>query len=144
MPLDAPPNIFRTALDNLKGFTHWRAVGSVLTGLFILGLVLFVVDRCGTWRENSKIKKAQVNVNLALANLANAQNQLDQDRNALPVAVEDVKIATNTYVNATNATTEARIATNRALQNLQSAVNNNRPVDVTANSLEKQLAELDK
>lgn len=143
MALDDPTQ-FEKALTSLREFTHWRAVGSVLTGLFILGLVLFVVDRCGTWRENSRIKKAQINVNLALGNLANAQNQLDQDRNALPVAVEDVKRNANAYVEAVNATTEARIATNRALQNLSNAVNNNRPVDVTANSLQKQLDELDK
>ncbi len=110
----------------------------------LIGAVLFTFDKCSTWNSNRKIENARKDVSAALSNLANAQANLTTDRIEEARRVEDVKVATNTLLEAQNASEEARTQTNATLANLSNAINANRPVGTTAEDLERRLNELDK
>lgn len=110
--------------------------------LLILGWYLLTVGE--TWYGNRQIDKLKANVNAALQAVNAARQQVNQDKVEENRALEDVKTATNQYVEAVNATNSARAETNRALTNLSSAVNANHPVGVTVDQVQRQLDDLDK
>ena len=124
--------------------TVWKAIGVSIGLMFLIGAVLFGIDRCSAWNSNRKIEKARQAVNAALSNLANAQTNLAVDKAEEARRVEDVKIATNQLIEASNATDRARAETNQALSNLASAVNANLPVNTTSEDIQRRLDELDK
>jgi hypothetical protein len=127
----------------------WASITSK-TGLIIIGLVgllllgWWLITAGESWYNTRQIDKLKANVNTALKAVNAAQANVQQDKIDEAVKLEEVKAATNQYVEAVNATDAARTETNRALTNLSSAVNANHPVNITADDLQKRLDELDK
>lgn len=124
----------------LRSRILWIGLACVV-GLLLLWYVITQMQACSSTRA---IDKAKVAVNAALANLSNAQANLQADKIEEAKRVEDVKVATNVALEAANATQAARSETNKALANLSNAVNANVPVGTTAEDLNKRLEELDK
>lgn len=133
--LERVVTFFRT--DPRRRIVLWAILGVV-----VLGALLFAADRITGWRDQRDIDRKRQEINSALANLANAQDRLQRDRMDEAVAAQDVIRKTEDYVNAVNATDAARVETNRALQNLNSAVNAGRNAGITADALEKRLNEV--
>jgi seryl-tRNA synthetase len=127
----------------------WASITSK-TGLIIIGLVgllllgWWLITAGESWYSTRQIDKLKANVNTALKAVNAAQANVQQDKIDEAVKLEEVKAATNQYVEAVNATDTARAETNRALTNLSNAVNANHPVNITADDLQKRLDELDK
>ena len=119
-----------------------RIVLWALFGVVVLVALLFAADRISGWRTRHDIDHKRREINAALANLANVQDRLQRDRQDEAVAAQEVIRRTEDYVNAVNATDAARAETNRALQNLNSAVNAGRNAGITADALEKRLNEV--
>jgi molecular chaperone DnaK (HSP70) len=111
--------------------------------LIALGGTLFLLDRISGWWSGRKIDQARANVNAATQELKDAQANVAKEKQAEAVALEKVKIETNTYLEAVNASDDARTQTNQAIQNMQSAINANRDVNITADQLDQKLKELD-
>ena len=131
----------------------WGAIKDSIfsrTGLTIIGLVIVLLfawwglTRVYDWYGTRQIDKLKANVNAATEELKQAQANVQQDKVDEAVKLEQVKAATNQYVEAVNATDAAKAETNRALTNLSNAVNANHPVNITADDLQKRLDELDK
>ena len=131
----------------------WSAIWASIvsrTGLTIIGLVIVLLfawwglTRVYDWYGTRQIDKLKANVNAATEELKQAQANVQQDKVDEAVKLEQVKAATNQYVEAVNATDAAKAETNRALTNLSNAVNNQHPVNITADDLQKRLDELDK
>ena len=131
----------------------WSAIWASIvsrTGLTIIGLVIVLLfawwglTRVYDWYGTRQIDKLKANVNAATEELKRAQANVQQDKIDEAVKLEQVKAATNQYVEAVNATDAAKAETNRALTNLSNAVNANHPVNITADDLQKRLDELDK
>ena len=131
----------------------WSAIWASIvsrTGLTIIGLVIVLLfawwglTRVYDWYAVRQIDKLKANVNAATEELKQAQANVQQDKVDEAVKLEQVKAATNQYVEAVNATDAAKAETNRALTNLSNAVNANHPVNITADDLQKRLDELDK
>lgn len=122
----------------------WKAIGVAVGLLMLIGALLFAAKSCDNWRDERAIDKARKQVNAALANLANAQANLQADKLEEAKRIEDVKHATNQVLQATNATDAAKTQTNAALANLGNAVNANIPIGTTADDLNRRLEELDK
>ena len=131
----------------------WSAIWASIvsrTGLTIIGLVIVLLfawwglTRVYDWYGTRQIDKLKANVNAATEELKQAQANVQQDKIDEAVKLEQVKAATNQYVEAVNATDAAKAETNRALTNLSNAVNANHPVNITADDLQKRLDELDK
>lgn len=126
---------FRT--DSRRKIVLWAVLA-----LVALGGLLYVADRVTGWRDRSTIDRKRQEINTALSNLANVQDRLQRDRTDEAVAAREVIRRTEDYVNAVNATDAARVETNRALQNLNAAVNAGRNAGIVANDLEKRLKEV--
>ena len=131
----------------------WGAIKDSIfsrTGLTIIGLVIVLLfawwglTRVYDWYGTRQIDKLKANVNAATEELKQAQANVQQDKIDEAVKLEQVKAATNQYVEAVNATDAAKAETNRALTNLSNAVNANHPVNITADDLQKRLEELDR
>ena len=131
----------------------WGAIKDSIfsrTGLTIIGLVIVLLfawwglTKAYDWYGTRQIDKLKANVNAATEELKQAQANVQQDKVDEAVKLEQVKAATNQYVEAVNATDAAKAETNRALTNLSNAVNANHPVNITADDLQKRLDELDK
>ena len=133
--LERVVTFFRT--DPRRRIVLWAILGVV-----VLGALLLAADRITGWRDQRDIDRKRQEINSALTNLANAQDRLQRDRMDEAVAAQDVIRKTEDYVNAVNATDAARVETNRALQNLNSAVNAGRNAGITADALEKRLNEV--
>ena len=123
-------------------FNRYRIIIIAIALLALLGLVLFTFDRCGGYFSNRQIDKIKANVNAATEDLKAVQANIQKEKQAEAAALERVKIETNTYLGAVNASDAARAETNRAIQNMQSAINGNRPVNITADELDRRLREL--
>jgi preprotein translocase subunit SecF len=136
------PNILEKIIAAWRVFAYKKILLYAILGLVILGATLFAFDRYGKWRDSRDRTKLQANVNIALKELANVKADVTKDKQDEAVAIEKVKEATNSYIDAQNASTEARNAVNQALVNLQTQVNANKPVGTTAADLERRLNEL--
>jgi len=140
------------ALDNptkIERFLVWartpkgiKAMLYCFCGLVILGLSLYIVAQVSDWWQGREIDKLKSNVNVALDNLKTAQNTIVEAKKEEAVALQAVNNAVQDYTMKTNATDGAKAETNRALQNMASAINANRNVSITANDLEKRLNEI--
>ena len=133
------------ALANIWGFivANKKVIGWLVIGLiFILGS-LFLADRYSTWKGNRDVNRLRANVNLASQELRQAQDSLAKDRVLESSAVARVAEATNVYLEAVNASTEARRATNEAIKNLRVTVNANIRSDVQAMDLERRINEIE-
>lgn len=119
-----------------------RIVLWAVLGLVVLGALLFAADKVTGWRDRRAIEQKKQAINAAIGNLANAQNELQRDRIAEAVHKQDVINRTEKYLEAVNATDAARAETNRALENLNSAVSSGRNAGITADALEKRLNEI--
>jgi len=115
-----------------------------LGALIVFAGLLFAIDRVSGWRSNRQIDKLKANVNVAMQDLQQAQTNIAVEKKLEQQALENVNVATKEYADAVNATVTAKTETNRALQNLASAVNGNRPVNITVNQLEQQLKDLER
>ena len=131
----------------------WSAIWASIvsrTGLTIIGLVIVLLfawwglTRVYDWYGTRQIDKLKANVNAATEELKQAQANVQQYKIDEAVKLEQVKAATNQYVEAVNATDAAKAETNRELTNLSNAVNANHPVNITADDLQKRLEELDR
>lgn len=111
--------------------------------LIALGGTLFLLDRISGWWSGRKIDQIKANVNVATQELKDIQANVAKEKQAEAAALERVKIETNSYLEAVNASNDARTQTNQAIQNMQSAMNANRPVNITADELDRKLRELD-
>jgi hypothetical protein len=111
--------------------------------LITLGGLLFLLDRISGWWSGRKIDQIKANVSVATQELKDIQANVAKEKQAEAAALERVKIETNTYLEAVNASNDARTQTNQAIQNMQSAINANRPVNITAEQLDQKLKELD-
>lgn len=118
----------------------WKIIFYCVIGLTLLGLILFGIDRCSTWNQNRKLNNAKQEVNVALQELANAKAAVDP--HAESAAIEKLKEATNTAIEATTATDEAKAETNAALANYKAARNANRPTGTTEAELLKAIEDL--
>lgn len=114
----------------------------VLAGLIVLGLVLFGIDRCSTWRTNRDIEARKANVNAALANIANVEANIAFDKGRQEEQKAAVNAATQDYLMAVNATDEARSEVNAALANVEKAKNANQ-ANVSIRELEEKLKRLE-
>jgi len=132
-------------IANILGFItlHWKQMLYALGGLILLGGVLFGIQKCGDWRAGRKIDKLKANISIATKELANVQANIDADKIDEAKKLEDVKLATNSYIDATSATDAGKKELKQALQNVNSAVAANRPIGTTASDLNRRIAELD-
>jgi hypothetical protein len=132
-------------IENALAFVkeHKRLVTIVVGLIAVLLLSWYILTKGEAWYGNRQIDKARANVAIATQDLQKAQANVNQDNVDVAVKLENVKLATNQYVEAVNATDAAKAETNRALTNLSNAVNNNHPVGITADDLQKRLDELD-
>ena len=96
----------------------WRIITSVASGLVLIGLVLFTVDRCGDWRTDRKNEQLKQNVNIALSNVAAREKVIANLKEQQAVEVFAVNNATREYLDAQNLTDETRREVNKALSNL--------------------------
>lgn len=133
-------------IANIWGWVygHKKFVGiltSCVVGLLLLWYLLTQATSCYSSRQ---IDKARANVNAALANLANAQSNLAVSKADEARRIEEVKIATNTALEAANATEAAKTTTNAVLANLNAAINANVPLGTSAEDLQKRLDDLDR
>ena len=143
MSLDNPTT-FEKVIAYIKGFLPIK-IWLILGGLVIVLLFAWWgLTRVYDWYGTRQIDKLKANVNAATEELKQAQANVQQDKVDEAVKLEQVKAATNQYVEAVNATDAAKAETNRALTNLSNAVNANHPVNITADDLQKRLDELDK
>lgn len=138
----ANPTTAEKVIEFFKSDPRKRVVLWMVLGLVVLAGLLFIADRVTGWRDKRVIEVKRAEINAALANLANAQDNLERDKIAEIQHKQDVIEKTERYLNAINATDSARAETNRALQNLGSAVNANRNVGITVADLEKRLNEV--
>jgi uncharacterized protein YjcR len=135
------PTIIEKGLAIVKTYRIWFIIGGLV---IVLLLVWWAITAGENWYGNRQIDKLKTNVNTALQDVNAKQQQVNQDKVEENRAVENVKIATNQYVEAVNATNAARAETNRALTNLANAVNSNIPVGVNVDQVRKQLDDLDR
>lgn len=136
------PTILDKTINWLKASANRRIIIYVVAALFVIGLVLFAFDRCGNWKNNRQIEKLRTNVSLATNELKQVQSNIANAKQDEAVKLQAVNIAVNDYTAKSNATDAAKAATNQAIVNMQSAVNANKSVDVTASDLENQLKEI--
>lgn len=136
------PTTTEKVIELFKSDSRKRVVLWVILGLVALAGVLFLADRVTGWRDRRAIESKRTEVNTALANLAAAQSNLQRDKIVEAEHKQDVINKTERYMDAINATNAARGETNRALENLNSAVNANRNIGITAAELEKRLNEV--
>lgn len=114
----------------------WKIGIYCAVGIVLLGIVLFGIDRCSTWNQKRKLNNALNEANVAMQELANAKAAVNPYAEA--AAIEKLKEATNTAIEASAATNAAKAQTNAALANYKAAINANRPVGTTeAELLEK-------
>ena len=138
----ANPTTTEKVIEFFKNDPRKRYVLWLFLGLVVLAGLLFLADRVTGWKDRREIEEKRAAINAALSNLANAQGNLQQDKIAEARHKQDVINKTERYMDAINATDAARAETNRALQNLNSAVNANRNIGITAADLEKRLNEV--
>lgn len=141
MSLDNPSRVER-AIKAWVGFGYKRYVVYGVLALFLIGGVLYLFEAGGNWNNSRKIDKLKANVNAAVDKLAESQANVAKAKLDEAVQLDRVKKDTEALVVATNATDAAKKETNRALDNLNSAVNANRSVDVTGDNLKRQIKEL--
>lgn len=141
MSLDNPSRVEK-AIKAWEGFGYKRYVVYGLLALFLIGVVLYLFEAGGNWNNSRKIDKLKANVNAAVDKLAESQANVAKAKQDEAVQLDRVKKDTEALVVATNATDAAKQETNRALDNLNSAVNANRSVDVTGDNLKRQIKEL--
>ena len=108
----------------------WRIITSVASGLVLIGLVLFTVDRCGDWRTDRKNEQLKQNVNIALSNVAAREKVIANLKEQQAVEVFAVNTATREYLDAQNLTDETRREVNKALANLANAAKSNGNISV--------------
>lgn len=120
----------------------WKIIGLCAVGLVLLGLVLFGFSKCSDYRFSRDVDKRKANINAALSNIANIQQQKTELEKQEAVEKEVVKIETESLANAVNATNEQRVETNKALSNLDAAHNSN-TTNTSVEDLEKLLRRLD-
>ena len=108
----------------------WRIITSVASGLVLIGLVLFTVDRCGDWRTDRKNEQLKQNVNIALSNVAAREKVIANLKEQQAVEVFAVNNATREYLDAQNLTDETRREVNKALANLANAAKSNGNISV--------------
>lgn len=123
------------------GEKTWKIIGICFAALALLALVLFTMDRCGSYRFGRDIDKRKANVNAALSNIANIQAQKSELEKQEAVEKERVRIEIENLANAVNATDAQRLETNKALENLNAARNGN-AMNVTVQELEEKLRKL--
>ena len=124
------PNIIDRTITAAKTFKYWRVVGSLTAFLVLIGLVLFTVDRCGTWRTDRKNEQLKENVNIALSNVAAREKVIANLKEQQAVEVFAVNNATREYLDAQNLTDETRREVNKALANLANAAKSNGNISV--------------
>ena len=138
----AEPTKVEKAIEFFRSDPRRRILLWAVLGLVVLGGLLFMADKVTGWRDRRAIEQKKAEINAAIGNLANAQNELQRDRIAEAVHKQDVINRTEKYLEAVNATDAARAETNRALENLNSAVSSGRNAGITADALEKRLNEI--
>ena len=119
-----------------------KALVYAVIGIIALGAILWAANSISNRWSNRQIDKLKANVNAAMVDLQQSQVNIAVGKEIERQALENVNVATQQFTEAVNATDSAKTETNRALQNLASAVNSNRPVNITVDQLEKQLKEL--
>lgn len=129
--------------DLLPPYTKKAWAGIVCAGLLVLlGLVLFGIDRCSSWRFERDIDKRKANVNAALSNIADREKTIANLNEQQAAEKEVVRRETEDLQNAVNATDQQKAETNKALANLANARNANE-TNVTVQELEEKLRRLD-
>lgn len=113
----------------------WRIIGICAGALFVLGLVLFTMDKCSSYFTNRDIEKRKANVNAILSNIqAIETGKIAATKEELAAEKAKAELETEDLLEAANATDAARAETNAALTNLNAARNAN-----TTNSSVKDL-----
>lgn len=114
------PNFFER---NVK--PHWRIIAYCVAGLAVLGLVLFLFDKCGDYRTNRDIEKRKANINAALSNIAVKEGTIANLQIDVAVEKERVKESVKEHLEAVNASDAVKANTNAKLANLDAARNVN-------------------
>jgi uncharacterized protein (DUF2164 family) len=107
----------------------WRAIAVAVGLLIVIGLVLFLSQKCGTWNFNRGMKQANANLANAINGLANIQDQKAAKEKELQQLNEQeagqkqvVADAAKDAEQAAAAERDAQIAANQAASNVN-AVN---------------------
>jgi len=120
----------------------WKTFAAVIGGLILIAIVLFALDRFGTWRSNRDIDKRKANINAVLANIETKESTIANLQTEVALEKQAANIETKALLENINTTEATKEETNRALGNLANA----KGKDTTNSSvadLEKLLKQLE-
>lgn len=100
----------------------WRIIGICAGALFVLGLVLFTLDKCSSYFTNRDIEKRKANVNAILSNIQAVESgQIVATKEQLAAEKAKAELETKELLENIEATDAAKAETNAALANLANA-----------------------
>ncbi len=88
------------------------------------------------------VKKDKAAIQNQLKEISNTEGDIANLQQKKAQQVTNVAVDTQAYLDAQNASEQARIATNGAIANMKAAANANRSVDVSAIDIQRKLDEL--
>lgn len=121
----------------------WRIVGISALGLVLIGVVLFGIDRCGTWKANRSIEKDKQKIANTVAEISNISNQISNLELQKAEKQGELNRDVETLANNVYGRDEAKAETNAALANYQRAVRANVNANATAKQIEEALKKLE-
>ena len=125
------PNLFEKALQHKR----WIIYG--VLGLVLLGLVLFLYQCGSDYVFKRDIDKRREAVNAALGEANQVAANIAAEKDAANRIAQNVNVATQEYLEASNLTDATRANVNAALERMHKAANNN--ANVNANELHELL-----
>lgn len=129
--LTEPPSKMRKLIGFLTTPSPVRRVMFYGLGvLFVIGFVLFVMDRCTSWRSTREADKLKANVNAAIANIEARNAVIANLKEQQAVETQQLKDAAEQYLESQNSTNSAREETNKAIERMKNAANGNGNVSV--------------
>src|SRR6185369_7464274 len=129
---------------SIKNAFGWISLHKKLTAI-VVGLISLLIF--GWWltttledwygqRQINKDKQAIVNKTQEIVNVQTNINAMQANRDE---KIGELKVLTNSYVNASNVDARAQAEANQALANLAKAVNSNSNVNASVDDLNKKL-----
>ena len=132
----------------IKNAFGWISLHKKLTAIVagLIALLIFgwwLITTLEAWygqRQINKDKQAIVNKTQEIVNVQTNINAMQANRDE---KIGELKVLTNSYVNASNVDARAQAEANQALANLAKAVNSNSNVNASVDDLNKKLDNLD-